>query len=116
MTTIRNRVQLVGNLGMDPEIKNYEGNKKLAKFTVATNEKTTVNGEVKTDTQWHNVVAFGKMAEIVEKQLQKGAEVALEGKIRYSNYEDKSGARRYYTEIIANDFIVYPGERKKAEN
>lgn len=112
MTTLRNRVQLVGNLGMNPEIVNFDSGKKLAKFTVATNETFTVNGNTKTETQWHNVVVWGKQAEIAEKQLQKGSEVALEGSLAYRNYEDKSGMKRYVTEIILSSFIVYPGERK----
>ncbi len=113
MTTLRNRVQLVGNLGMNPEIVNFESGKKIAKFTVATNE-TYLNGNGKpiTDTQWHNVVAWGKQAEIAEKQLQKGNEVALEGKLTYRHYDDKNGQTKYLTEIVLTSYIIFPAERK----
>lgn len=113
MTTLRNRVHLVGNLGMNPEIVTFDSGSKLVKFTVATNETMTINGEVKKDTQWHNVVAWGKQAEIAEKQLHKGSEVALEGKLSYRNYTDKAGNKRYVTEIMITSFIIYPGERDK---
>jgi single-strand DNA-binding protein len=110
MTTLRNRVQLVGNLGMNPEIVNFESGKKIAKFTVATNETYTgANGKSTTNTQWHNVVAWGKQAEIVEKHLNKGKEVALEGRLTYRQYEDKNKQTRHITEIVLNSFIVTPG-------
>ena len=115
MTTLRNRVQLVGNLGMNPEIVNFEKGKKLAKFTVATNETFGTTGNVKTETKWHNVVAWGKQAEIAEKQLQKGSEIAMEGRLTYRNYEDKNGVKKYVTEIVLSGYIVYPGERKSEE-
>ncbi len=109
MTTLRNRVQLVGNLGMDPEIVDFESGKKLAKFTLATNETyNDGNGQSQTQTQWHNVVAWGKQAEIAEKQLKKGKQVALEGKLSYRDYEDKSGQKKYITEILLGSYIVYP--------
>ena len=113
MTTLRNRVQLVGNLGMNPEIVSFDSGKKLAKFTVATNETFGTNGNTKTETQWHNVVVWGKQAEIAEKQLKKGSEVALEGRLTYRNYEDKNGVKKYITEIVLSAFIVYPGEKVK---
>lgn len=112
MTTLRNRVQLVGNLGMNPEIVNFESGKKLAKFTVATNETFGSNGSAKTETQWHNVVAWGKQAEIAEKNLQKGSEIAMEGRLTYRNYEDKNGVKKYVTEIVLSSYIVFPGEKK----
>lgn len=115
MTTLRNRVQLVGNLGMNPEIVNFENGKKIAKFTVATNETFGTNGNVKTETQWHNIVAWGKQAEIAEKQLQKGSEIAMEGRLTYRSYEDKNDVKKYVTEIVLSSFIVYPGERKSEE-
>ena len=112
MTTLRNRVQLVGNLGMNPEIVNFESGKKIAKFTLATNEVySNGNGETKTTTQWHNVVAWGKQAEIAEKNLQKGSELAMEGKITYRQYEDKNSVTKYITEIVLGSFIVYPGNK-----
>jgi len=115
MTTLRNRVQLVGNLGMNPEIVKFENGKKIAKFTVATNETFGTNGSTKTETQWHNVVAWGKQAEIAEKQLKKGSEIAMEGRLTYRNYEDKNGVKKYITEIVLSGYIVYPGERNSEE-
>lgn len=112
MTTLRNRVQLVGNLGMNPEIVNFENGKKIAKFTVATNETFGTNGSAKTETQWHNVVAWGKQAEIAEKNLSKGSQIAMEGRLTYRNYEDKNGVKKYVTEIVLSSYIVFPVEKK----
>ena len=107
MTSLRNRVQLVGNLGINPEIVTFESGKKLAKFTVATNESfTDAKGNKTTDTQWHNVVAWGKQADLVEKHLVKGKSVTLDGKLTYRQYEDKNKQTHYITEIILNSFIV----------
>ncbi|MBS2098462.1 single-stranded DNA-binding protein [Carboxylicivirga linearis] len=113
MTTLRNRVQLVGNLGMDPEIKAFDNGRKLAKFTVATNETYNGgNGKERTETQWHNVVAWGKQAEIASQNLNKGSEVALEGRITYRQYEDKNKQTRYITEIVLSSYLVYPAGKK----
>jgi single-strand DNA-binding protein len=112
MTTLRNRVQLVGNLGMNPEIVNLESGKKIAKFTLATNESfSDGKGKTTTNTQWHNIVAWGKQAEIAEKHLQKGKEVALEGRLTYRQYEDKNKQTKYITEIVLNSYIVLPGDK-----
>lgn len=112
MTTLRNRVQLVGNLGMNPEIVNFDSGKRIAKFTLATNETfNSSNGETKTVTQWHNVVAWGKQAEIAEKHLQKGSELAMEGKVTYRQYEDKNKVTKYITEIVLNSFIIFPASK-----
>ena len=101
MNTLRNKVQLIGNLGNDPEIINLESGKTLAKFSIATNENYTNNkGEKITDTQWHNVVAWGKTAQIIEKYVTKGKEVAIEGKLTSRAYETKEGEKRYITEIV----------------
>lgn len=108
MTTLRNRVQLVGNLGMDPEIVKFESGKKIAKFTVATNETFGTNGNTKTETQWHNVVAWGAQADIADKYLKKGSQIALEGRLTYRNYEDKNGQKKYITEIVLTGYIVFP--------
>src|SRR5690606_10107117 len=107
MTTLRNRVQLIGNLGNDPEIINLESGKKLAKLKLATNENyTNDKGEKVTDTQWHNIVAWGKSAELAEKYLTKGKELAIEGKLTHRTYEDKNGEKRYYTEVVANELLM----------
>jgi single-strand DNA-binding protein len=102
-----NRVQLTGNLGNNPEIKNFENGGKLAKFSMATKEEyTTRNGERSQDVQWHYITAWGKVAERVEKELQKGSFVSIEGRLVNRNYVDKNGQKKYITEIIANDLVV----------
>ena len=107
MNTLRNKVQLVGNLGNDPEIINLESGKKLAKFSIATNESyKNSKGEKVTDTQWHNVVAWGKTAEIIEKYVTKGKEVAIEGKLTSRSYETKEGEKRYITEVVCNELLM----------
>lgn len=107
MNTLRNKVRLIGNLGNDPEIITLESGKKLAKFSIATNETyKNKEGERVTDTQWHNVVAWGKTAEIVENYLTKGNEVAVEGKLVHRSYENKEGEKRYITEIKCNELLM----------
>jgi len=107
MNTLRNQVQLIGNLGNDPEIFQFENGNKKATISVATNE-TFVNADKEkvTNTQWHKVVFFGKTAEIVEKYLQKGKEVAISGKLTYSDYTDKEGIKRYVTEIVGSELVM----------
>ena len=107
MSTLRNKVQLIGNLGNDPEIVNLDSGKKLAKFSIATNETYKNNkGERVTDTQWHNVVAWGKTAEVIENYVTKGKEVAIEGKLPSRSYETKQGEKRYLTEIVCNELLM----------
>jgi single-strand DNA-binding protein len=107
MNTLRNKVQLIGNLGQDPEIINLESGKKLAKFSLATNESyKDANGTKQTKTDWHNIVAWGKTADIVEKYVMKGKEVAVEGKLTTRTWEDKDGMKRYITEVVCNELIM----------
>ena len=107
MNALRNKVQLIGNLGKNPEIITLDSGKKLAKFSIATNENyKNAKGEKITDTQWHNVIAWNKTAEIVEKYLVKGNEVAIEGKLTTRSYEDKTGEKKYITEIIVNELLM----------
>ena len=107
MYALKNKVQLIGNLGKAPEIKTLDGGKKLARFSVATNESyKDAKGEKVTETQWHNVVAWGKVAEIAEKYLTKGSEVALEGKLMNRNYTDKEGVKKYVTEVQVNEILM----------
>ncbi|MCB0375087.1 MAG: single-stranded DNA-binding protein [Sinomicrobium sp.] len=111
MNTLRNRVQLIGNLGNDPEIISLESGKKLAKFSLATNDSyKNAKGDLVKETQWHNVVAWGKTAEIVEKYLAKGKEIAVEGKLTSRSYEDKEGVKRYVTEITCNELLMLGGK------
>ena len=111
MSTLRNKVQLIGNLGNNPEVLTLESGKKLAKFSIATNESyRNASGEKITDTQWHNVIAWNKTAEIVEKYLTKGNEVAVEGKLTSRSYENKEGVKKYITEIIVNELVMLGGK------
>ncbi|PIB37855.1 single-stranded DNA-binding protein [Maribacter sp. 4G9] len=107
MNALKNKVQLIGNLGQDPEIITMENGTKLAKFSLATTESyKNAKGEKVDDTQWHNIVAWGKTAEIVENYLLKGKQVAVEGKLTHRSYETKEGEKRYITEIRCNELLM----------
>lgn len=107
MSTLRNKVQLIGNVGNDPEIVHLESGKILAKFTMATNDSyKNAKGEKITDTQWHNIVVWGKTAEIVENYVPKGKEIGIEGKLTSRSYEDKEGIKRYVTEIVCSELLL----------
>ena|ERR1700761_1599970 len=106
MNTLRNSVRLVGNLGMDPEIKSFDNNRKMARVSLATSESyKNDKGEKVTDTHWHNLVLWGTQANFAEEWLKKGDEVAIEGKLTNRNYADKDGVKRYICEVVVNDFI-----------
>jgi single-strand DNA-binding protein len=110
MQEIRNRVQLIGNLGKAPEIHITEKGKKLARFSIATNDTYhNASGAKVKETTWHNVIAWGKLAEIVEKYLTKGKEVVLAGKLVYRNYNDKDGIGHRITEIVLNELVMMGG-------
>lgn len=112
MNALRNKVQLIGNLGMNPEIKTLDGGKKLAKMSIATNETyKNAKGEKVTETQWHHLIAWGKTATVIEKYLSKGSEVAIEGKLINRNYTDKEGVKRYITEIQVNELLMIGGSK-----
>jgi len=112
MNNLKNKVQLIGHLGMNPEIKNLDASKKLAKFSIATNDSyKNAKGEKIEDTQWHNLIAWGKTAEIIEKYLKKGNEVAIEGKLTNRSYDDKDGNKRYITEIVVNELLMLGGKK-----
>jgi single-strand DNA-binding protein len=107
MNALKNKVQLIGNLGNAPEVRNTESGKKLARFSVATNESyRNAKGEKVTETQWHNLIAWGKIADIAEKYLAKGTEVAVEGKLMTRNYTDKDGNKKYVTEIQVHELLL----------
>lgn len=107
MNAMKNRVQLIGNVGNDPEIKNLEGGKKVATITLATNDSyTNDKGEKVQQTEWHRISAWGKTAEIIEKYVVKGKEIAIEGKLTHRSYDDKNGEKRYITEVVANDVLL----------
>lgn len=110
MNALRNKVQLIGHVANAPEIINLESGKKLARFSIATNETyKNLKGEKVTDTQWHNIVALDKTAELIENYVPKGKEIGLKGKLSSRSYEDKEGIKRYVTEIICNE-ILLPGK------
>jgi single-strand DNA-binding protein len=107
MNAMKNTVQLIGNVGNDPEIKNLEGGKKVANLTIATNDSyKNDKGEKVEQTEWHKVVAWGKTAEIIEKYVTKGLQIAIEGKLTHRSYDDKNGEKRYITEVVANDVLL----------
>lgn len=107
MRTLRNKVLLIGHLGSNPEIITLENGKKLAKLSLATNETyKNTDGEKVTNTDWHYLVAWNKTAEIAEKFLEKGKEIAIEGKLTSRSYEDKEGNKRYVTEIVVNEILM----------
>lgn len=97
----------MGRLGATPEVKTISGSKRLVRFSLATNEShKNEKGEKVQETYWHNVVAWDKLADIAEKYLQKGSEVAIEGKLTNHTYTDKEGNKRYVTEILANEILM----------
>ncbi len=107
MTTLRNNVQLIGRLGKEPEVKTFESGTKMATFTLATNDVYYNNkGEKVDDTQWHNIVVWGKKVEVVENYLKKGSEIAVQGKLVNRSYETKEGEKRYVTEINLNELLM----------
>jgi single-strand DNA-binding protein len=107
MYALKNKVQLIGNLGNNPEVKTFDGGKKVATFNLATSESyRNAKGEKITDTQWHRLVAWGKLAEIAEKHLAKGKEVAVEGKLVNRNYTDKAGTKKYITEVQVSEILM----------
>ena len=102
-----NKVILVGNLGKDPEVKKFDSGIKNASFSLATTEKfKNKAGEMVSNTEWHNIVVWGALSDVAEKYLKKGSQIYLEGKIKTSSWEDKSGAKRYKTEIYADSFTM----------
>ena len=106
MNSLRNSVRLVGNLGMDPEVKTFDGNKKLARLSLATNERyKNDKGERVVETQWHNLIIWGEKATLAENYLKKGDEIAIEGKLANRNYVDKDGIKHFASEIVVNDFL-----------
>ena len=114
MNSLNNSVRLLGNVGMDPQVITFESGNKLAKFSMATNERRkNADGQYQDITTWHNLVIWGKGADIIQTYIKKGDKLAIEGKLTYNKYEDKEGAQRTSTEIVVNDFTMLGG---KTEN
>lgn len=116
MSTLKNKVILMGNVGKDPEIKVMNGKSKLAKFSLATNETyTNAQGEKVKETQWHNLIAWGKTADLVDKYCKKGMELVVEGKLVNNNYTDKNDVKHYTTEIQVNELVFVSKNRNGAD-
>ncbi|MEM6525661.1 MAG: single-stranded DNA-binding protein [Bacteroidota bacterium] len=112
MRNLRNSVQLIGRLGKDPEAKTLSSGKAMTIFSIATADVyKNAEGEKIEDTQWHNVVTWGRKAEIAAEYLKKGQEVAIEGKLVHRNYETSSGEKRYVTEINVNELVMMSGKK-----
>lgn len=112
---MRNSVQLIGRLGKDPEVKAFSKGKK-ASFSIATTDNyKNQKGEKIHDTQWHNIVIWGKLADVAEKYLKKGNEVVVEGKLVHRVYEAE-GEKRYVTEISVNDILLLGGPNKEIDD
>lgn len=111
MANLRNSVQLIGRLGKDPEVKTFDKGKKMASFTLATNETyKNQKGEKVQDTQWHSLVVWGKLVDNVSKYLKKGSEIAIEGRLIHRTYETSNGEKKYFTEINVNDLVMLGGK------
>ncbi|MBN4077573.1 single-stranded DNA-binding protein [bacterium AH-315-C20] len=113
MNNLRNKVQLIGNLGADPEIVTFENGNKLAKVNLATNETyTNAKGEKVDNTHWHRLTAWGKTAEILEAYVKKGEQIAIEGKLITREYETKEGGKKYTTEVHVQEILMLGGGAK----
>jgi len=113
METAKNKTLLTGHIGTDPQVKTFGDNKKLARVSIAVNERFKNHlGEWITDTQWHNLVFWGKQAEFAEQNLSTGTEIAIDGKLINRSYVSKDGATRYITEIVVHKIKVLPKESK----
>ncbi len=116
MNSLRNRVNLIGNLGQDPEFKTLDNGKKITKFTLATSEEfKNAEGQKVKETTWHNIVAWNGIADVSNRFLKKGAQVAVEGKIAYHNYEDKNGVARHFTEIVIHDLVMLRSQKAEVK-
>lgn len=116
MTTLRNSVHLIGRLGKDPEIKTFGNDRSMARFSLATNEYyRDSSGKQTQETQWHNIIAWGRTAEIAEKILNKGKEAAIHGKLITRTWTDKEGNKHFTTEVVANEIVVF-GKESRADD
>jgi single-strand DNA-binding protein len=116
MNSLRNRVNLIGNLGQNPETKKLESGKKVTRFTLATSDdyKNSEGQKIK-ETTWHNIVAWNGLADLAGNYLKKGSQVAVEGRIVYRSYEDKTGVTKYITEIVINDLMMLKSQKEQAK-
>ena len=114
MSSIKNHVQLIGNVGQELTVTNLESGKKVARLSLATNENyKNGQGEKQTDTNWHTIVAWGKVADIIEKFVDKGREIGILGKLKTRSYTTDDGNQRYVTEVVANEILFLNGKPNK---
>ena len=107
MNNLRNRVQLIGHVGNDPEIKTFEGGRKLATITLATNDHyKNAKGDKVEQTEWHRLTAWGTTADIIEQFVKKGKEIAIDGKLTHRTYDDKNGDKKFITEVTINEVVL----------
>ena len=107
MNALKNKVQLIGNIGQNPEIKTFDSGNKMARLSLVTNEKKkNQSGELVNEATWHNLTVWGKTADIVEKFVEKGREIAIEGKLVNKSYTDKNGDKKYVTEIHVTELML----------
>lgn len=107
MSTLKNKVQLIGNVGVEPAITILESGKKVARLSLATNESyKDKNGEKQTETNWHTLVAWGKTVDIIESYVVKGKEMAIEGKLNSRSYDDRDGNKRHVTEVVVSEILL----------
>lgn len=107
MNTLRNKVQLIGRLGQDPEIVNFDNGNKIAKFSLATDDSyKDKNGNKVERAYWHNIIVRGGLVKVVENYISKGQEIAVEGKLTNRSWEDKEGKKHYMTEIVCNELLM----------
>lgn len=114
---LRNRVQLIGNLGSQPQIREFENGKKLARFTLATTDVYKKDGKYVKETQWHNVTAWNSLVDIIkDRELSTGSEIILVGSVVMSEYTDKNGAQRKVSEILADNLMIRRLKRVSESN
>ncbi|GAA4895453.1 single-stranded DNA-binding protein [Flaviramulus aquimarinus] len=107
MNTLRNKVQLIGRLGQDPEIINFTDGNKMAKFSLATDDSYKDKSGNKIErAYWHNIVVKGGLVNVVENYIEKGKEIAIEGKLTNRSYDDKDGNKRYITEVVCSELLM----------
>jgi len=115
--SVRNQVQLIGNLGTAPEMRKFEDGKVLAKVSIAvTNQYQNAVGQEVKNTQWFTISAWGKIAERMELQCEKGSKLVVFGKLESGSYKTKEGTKKYFTEVVVNDFLVLYGQRVLEES
>jgi len=107
MNTLRNSVRLYGNVGQEPEVKSFENGNKYARFSLATNEKyKDAKGNMVDEIIWHNLVVYGKQVDLIEKYVNKGDKLFVQGKLNNRSYEAKDGSKKYITEVVINEILL----------